>query len=147
MSKLKITAVGHATHLIEMDGDRILTDPNFSKKVLFFKRHKEPGIKPEDLPRLTLVALTHAQYDHLDFFSYKYIPLSVPVVAPKGLGKLLRKFLRNPIVEISPGGTHMIGRLKIHAVPVKHRGFRLSGLRYRAATGFIFEKDGRTVFY
>jgi L-ascorbate metabolism protein UlaG (beta-lactamase superfamily) len=147
MSKLKITSVGHATHLIEMDGEHILTDPIFSKKALFQRRLKEPGIRPEDLPPLTAIVVTHAHYTHLDLFSYKFFPLSVPIVVPLGLGKFLAKFLRNPIVEIPPWGEHTVGGVKIHTVPVRHRGFRLSGFTWRATTGYVFEKGGSKVFF
>lgn len=147
MSKLKITFVGHATHLIEMDGDFLLTDPLLSKKVLLFPRHQDLGIRPENLPPLKAILVTNAHYDHLDIFSYKYFPLNVPIVVPLGLGKFVAKFLRNPVVELPLWGEHKIGDLTIHSVPVKHRGFRLSGLTWKAATGYVIEKNQGKVFF
>jgi len=147
MSKLKITAVGHATHLIEMDGEFLLTDAVFSRKVLFWRRMKEPGIRPDDLPPLTALVVSHAHYDHLDLFSYKYFSLKTPIVVPLGLGKFFAKFLKNPIVEIPPWSEHRIGNITIHSVPVKHRGFRLSGLRWQATSGFVFEKSHQKVLF
>jgi L-ascorbate metabolism protein UlaG (beta-lactamase superfamily) len=144
---LKITYVGHATHLIEMDGEFILTDPNFSKKVLFVSRLKEPGIKPEDLPPLSAIAITHAHFDHLDIFSFKYFSLNIPIIVPEGLGKLITKFLKNPVIEIPTWGEHTLNQLHIHSVPVKHHGFRISGLTWRGTTGYIFEKAGKKVFF
>lgn len=147
MSKLKITYVGHATHLIDLEGETFLTDPNFSRKVLFVPRLKEPGLKPEDLPPLTAILVTHAHYDHLDLFSYKYFSLSTPIVAPLGLGKFIAKFLKNPIIEIAPWGEHRIGGVTVHAVSVRHFGFRLSGLTWHSTTGYVLEKDGKCVFF
>ncbi len=144
---LKITFIGHATFLIEMEDEFILTDPLFSKKVLGFPRHQEPGIKPEALPPLNSILVSHAHYDHLDLFSYKYFSLHTPVMVPLGLGKLLTKFLKNPIVEIPPWSQYAMGEMTIHAVPVKHTGFRLSGLTWKNTTGFILEKNGIKIFF
>jgi len=147
MSKLKITAIGHATHLVEMDGEFLITDPNFSKKLWALHRLQEPGIRPEDLPPLTAIVVTHAHYDHLDLFSYKYFSLKTPIIVPLGLGRFFAKFLRNPIIELPPWSEHKVGNITIHSVPVKHRGFRLSGLTWRATTGYVFEKNHRKVFF
>ncbi len=147
MSKLKITFVGHATFLIEMEGESILTDPNFSEKVLGIPRLQKVGIPPENLPPLQAIAVTHAHYDHLDFFSYKYFPLRTPIVVPQGLGELLFKFLPHPVTEIAPWSEYSIGNLQIFTVPVKHRGFRLNGFTWRATTGYIFKKGKLSVFF
>lgn len=147
MSKLKITFVGHATFLIEMDGESILTDPNFSNKILGMPRLQPPGIKPENLPPLNAITVTHGHYDHLDIFSYKYFSTQTPIVAPEGLGDFFRKFLPNPVTEISPWSEHKIGNIQVFTVPVKHQGFRLSGLTYRSTTGFIFKKDDCSIFF
>lgn len=147
MSKLKITFVGHATFLIEMGGEFLLTDPNFSHKILGFSRLQEPGIRPDTLPDLNAITVTHAHYDHLDIFSYKYFPLKTPIVVPEGLGKLINKFLPNPVTEILPWSEHQIGNITIFTVPVKHQGFRLSGLTYRATTGYLFKKDDLSIFF
>lgn len=147
MSKLKITFVGHATFLIEFEGQTLLTDPNFSKKVLGLPRLQDPGIKPESLPSLSCIAVTHAHYDHLDIFSYKYFPISTPIVVPEGLGALVQKFLPNPITEIAPWSEHRIGSLQIFTVPVKHKGFRIFGLSWRATTGYIFKVGDLSIFF
>lgn len=147
MSKLKITFVGHATFLIEIEGETILTDPNFSNKILGLSRLQAPGIKAEDLPALTAIAVTHGHYDHLDIFSYKYFPLQTPILVPDGLGKLIQKFLPNPVTEIAPWSEHKVGNIQVYTVPVKHQGFRLSGLTYRGTTGYIFKKGDLSIFF
>ncbi len=147
MSKLKITFVGHATFLIELEGEIILTDPNFSKKVLISKRKQEVGIRPEDLPPLSAIVVTHAHYDHLDLLSYKYFSSHTPIVVPRGLGAFLTKHLKNPVIEISPWSAHQVGGTTLHTVPVKHQGFRLCGLTWRGTTGYVLEKNGVTIFF
>ncbi len=147
MSKLKITFVGHATFLIEWEGESILTDPNFSQRVLGLRRLQEPGLKPEKLPPLTAIAVTHAHYDHLDIFSYKYFSTQTPILVPDGLEKLIQKFLPNPVTEIPLWSKHKVGNIQVFTVPVKHQGFRLSGLTYRGTTGYIFKKGDLSIFF
>jgi len=147
MSKLKITFIGHATFLLELDGEAILTDPNFSQKVLGLPRHQAPGLSPEALPPLKAIAVSHGHYDHLDIFSYKYFPLQTPIVAPTGLGSFFQKFLPNPVTEIAPWGEHRVGNVQVFSVPVKHQGFRLSGLSYRGTTGFLFKISDTSILF
>lgn len=71
---LRLTMVGHASILIQVDGINILTDPVFSDRaspVRFAgpRRVTAPGIALEDLPPIDLVLLTHNHYDHMDLTS------------------------------------------------------------------------------
>ncbi|MCG7851314.1 MAG: MBL fold metallo-hydrolase [Methanosarcinaceae archaeon] len=68
---LLITAVGHATFLIQLDELNILIDPIWSDRCSPVswagpKRHQEPGIRFEDLPPIDTVLVSHNHYDHLD---------------------------------------------------------------------------------
>lgn len=70
-SWLRVTAVGHATHLIQAAGLNILTDPVWSERcspVSFAgpKRVCAPGVAFDDLPKIDVVLLSHNHYDHLD---------------------------------------------------------------------------------
>lgn len=69
--RLRLTFVNHATMLIQMNGVNILTDPIWSERcspVSFAgpKRHRPPGIRFDDLPRIDIVLVSHNHYDHLD---------------------------------------------------------------------------------
>ncbi len=73
---LSITPVGHATFLIQMDGINILTDPIWSERCSPVswagpKRHREAGIRFEDLPPIDVVLVSHNHYDHLDLPTLK----------------------------------------------------------------------------
>ncbi len=67
---VKITQIGHATVLIQVDGVNILTDPLFSESVGFGpfakKRSVEPALKIEELPKIDYVFISHNHIDHLD---------------------------------------------------------------------------------
>ncbi|XP_055009506.1 N-acyl-phosphatidylethanolamine-hydrolyzing phospholipase D isoform X2 [Boleophthalmus pectinirostris] len=68
---LRVTWLGHATVLVEMDGLNILTDPIFSQRaspIQFVgpKRYRGPPCTVEQLPRIDAVVISHSHYDHLD---------------------------------------------------------------------------------
>jgi len=68
---LRVTAVGHASTLVQAAGVNILTDPVWSERASPFrfagpKRVTAPGIAWADLPPIDAVLLSHAHYDHLD---------------------------------------------------------------------------------
>lgn len=68
---LRVSFVGHATMLIQVDGLNILTDPIWSDRAspLSFigpKRHNPPAIKFEELPKIDIVLISHNHYDHMD---------------------------------------------------------------------------------
>src|SRR3954467_7931653 len=80
---MRVTYIGHATLLIEIGGQTLLTDPNFDPKLgRILPRVSAPGIALENLPHLDAILLTHAHADHLSFDSLDRLPRTVPVYAP-----------------------------------------------------------------
>ncbi|XP_038834024.1 N-acyl-phosphatidylethanolamine-hydrolyzing phospholipase D-like isoform X2 [Salvelinus namaycush] len=70
-SGLRVTWLGHASVLVEMDGLVILTDPIFSQRASPFqfmgpKRYRGPPCTVDQLPRIDAVVISHSHYDHLD---------------------------------------------------------------------------------
>jgi L-ascorbate metabolism protein UlaG (beta-lactamase superfamily) len=70
-SGVRVTWVGHATLLVQVDGLNVLTDPIWSERaspVSFAgpKRVRPPGVRFEDLPPIDVVLVSHNHYDHLD---------------------------------------------------------------------------------
>ena len=76
-----VTFIGHSTFLIRLpraDGTAvtILTDPIFSKRCSPFsfigpKRVRAPGRRLADLPKVDIVLVSHAHYDHMDLPSLR----------------------------------------------------------------------------
>ena len=70
-SSCRLTWLGHATVLAEVDGCTILADPVFSDRASFVqfagpRRYTDPGCTVEDLPKVDAVIISHNHYDHLD---------------------------------------------------------------------------------
>ncbi|KAL0967203.1 hypothetical protein UPYG_G00249110 [Umbra pygmaea] len=70
-SALRVTWLGHASVLVEMDGVVFLTDPIFSQRASPFqfvgpKRYRGPPCTVGQLPKIDAVLISHSHYDHLD---------------------------------------------------------------------------------
>jgi L-ascorbate metabolism protein UlaG (beta-lactamase superfamily) len=69
--KVRFSFVGHASWLVQTGGLNILVDPVWSMRVSPVswagpKRHNDPGIAFEALPKIDIVLVSHGHYDHLD---------------------------------------------------------------------------------
>lgn len=146
---LKVTYIGHATTLIEWNGINILTDPVFSSRVLCFKRIKPLSYDPTTLPKLNAIFLSHAHYDHLDLFSYKYFPGDIPIFVPEGMTKAIAPFVNNPVIELATWARYSLSKdCEICAVPAKHPGGRfIYPLRYRKCHGYIVTVGNENIYF
>jgi L-ascorbate metabolism protein UlaG (beta-lactamase superfamily) len=103
-SEIRVTAIGHATFLIQMDGMNVLTDPIWSDRCSPLtwvgpKRYRAPGIRFEDLPPIDVVLISHNHYDHLDLST---------------LESLAAKGLRHAVVPL--GNHHLLQRAGLPVV-------------------------------
>ncbi len=94
----RVTWLGHATTMIEIDGLRIMTDPVFSDRASPFtsfgpKRFQPLPIKLADVPALDAVVISHDHYDHLDMDAIKELHGRVDrFFVPLGVGAHLSKW-------------------------------------------------------
>lgn len=153
---LRVTPIGHATFLIQMDGLNILTDPIWSNRAspVFFagpKRHRSPGIRFEDLPNIDVVLVSHNHYDHLDMSTLERIAETMKPKAYTGLGNLdnlqnagftvAEEFDWWQSVQLSPD-------VKATFVPAQH--FSARGLWDRNKTlwgGFVISGPAGNVYF
>ena len=129
-STLSVTFAGHATVLLEMDGVRLLTDPLLRKRIGVLIR-RSPVPPPAVRRDLDAVLISHAHLDHLDVPSLRLIDRRTPVVAPRGVGSLLRRLGFVPLemdvgdeVEIGPASAGGVSRLRARAREGRPRGPR-----------------------
>ncbi len=118
----RITNVGHATLLIELGGVRVLTDPNFDRRLAgVLPRVAPPGIALAQLPSLDAVLLSHAHADHLSFASLAGLPRDIPILAPPLVASRLRRRGYAGARELAPGGAEHVGAVTITAARARHR--------------------------
>jgi L-ascorbate metabolism protein UlaG (beta-lactamase superfamily) len=114
----RITNIGHATLLIEIGGVRVLTDPNFDRRLAgILRRVSPPGIALSALPQLDAILISHGHADHLSQRSLAALAHAAPVFAPPAVARRLR----GDAVGIAPAETVTIKGLSIRAAAAKHR--------------------------
>jgi L-ascorbate metabolism protein UlaG (beta-lactamase superfamily) len=118
----RITNIGHATLLIEIGGVRVLTDPNFDRRLAgVLRRVAPPGIALAELPPLDAILLSHAHADHLSFASLSGLPRDIPILAPPRVARRLRRRGYHGACELSPGSAERIGPVTARAAEARHR--------------------------
>jgi L-ascorbate metabolism protein UlaG (beta-lactamase superfamily) len=143
----KITFVGHATTLTEMSGVRILTDPLFRNNFRLLKRRSQLCTTSIGLDSIDAVVLSHMHFDHMDYPSLRMIPSHVPIIAPEGAGRYLKKKVAHDIVEMREGDSVRVGDVDIHATPSVHEsGFYWPMWLSKKVLSYVFV-GSRTVFF
>ncbi len=105
--EISTTFINHATHLIQVKGVNIITDPVFSERASPFtflgpKRVRRPSIEMKDLPHIHVVLISHNQYDHMDSASIAEITKKFdPVfVVPLGNAELIKEMGAKNVIEL-----------------------------------------------
>ena len=134
--------VGHSTVLVDLDGVRLLTDPLLRKQVTFLRRAST--IDMEQLRGLDAVLISHAHHDHLDLRSLERLGRSIPVVVPRGLGRLLQG--RTSVIEVVEDEETTFGAVTVRATHAEHEGRRHPGRIEAAPLGFAISGSRRIYF-
>ncbi|MFC9975109.1 MBL fold metallo-hydrolase [Spirillospora sp. NPDC127200] len=93
-----LTFVGNATTIIRYGGFTLLTDPNFLHRGQYAKlgyglrsrRLKDPAVRPEALPELDGVVLSHLHGDHWDEVAERHLSRDLPVLTTPAAARTLR---------------------------------------------------------
>ncbi|MFL5824652.1 MAG: MBL fold metallo-hydrolase [Solirubrobacteraceae bacterium] len=116
---LAVTWLGHASVLVELDGQRLLFDPVLRPRVGPLTRIA-PLIGPEAIPPLSAVLLSHLHADHADLPSLRRLQRRGALIVPEGAGGWMRaKGLRH-LRELRAGQTAVVEGLAITATPAVH---------------------------
>jgi len=141
----RVTYVGHATVLIEIDGVRLLTDPVLRRRIGPLRRHgTAPG--PELAQDVDAVLISHLHHDHADVPSLRRLDREVPMLAGPGGGDFLSRLGFSDVRELAPGEATEIGGARVTATEANHPP---SGRRFERASqavGFAIDGERRVYF-
>lgn len=143
-----LTWVGHATWLVCMAGQRVVTDPVWSSSIgPGIARNVEPGV-PLAQAAPTVVLISHNHRDHLDAPTIERIGDQATYVVPQNLGGFFRKRGLTRVHELDWWQSLTIGALSVTFVPSQHWSQR--GLRDRNETlwgGYVLQGAERAVYF
>jgi len=140
----ELTWLGHSTVLIDFDGTRVLTDPVLRRRVMHLVRTAK--VRPDALDAVDLVAVSHAHWDHLDLPSLRQVGRKLPVVVPKGVGRLLASRGFHQVVEVDEGSEIEVEGVTVRATHAEHDAGR-GPLGLKApALGYVLEASRRVYF-
>ena len=142
---LRVTYLGHATALLEMDGTRILTDPVLRRRIWHLERHP-PEPTPGLYSKIDAVLLSHGHADHYDPPSLRMVDLEGPLVAARGRGRDLRRRKLGEVIELEPGESTKVGPLTVIATRAVHDGRRIPLGRGVPALGYLVEGSSSAYF-
>jgi L-ascorbate metabolism protein UlaG (beta-lactamase superfamily) len=117
--------VGHATFAVQDGGDVFVTDPHFGPRALIPRRLTPPGIPLTAIPQDAFAVLSHNHYDHLDEWTVRRLPATMPWFVPLGLGSWFRRRGRSRVVELDWWQSARHGRWTLTCLPAQHWSNRL----------------------
>jgi L-ascorbate metabolism protein UlaG (beta-lactamase superfamily) len=142
----RLTWIGHASWLIQLDGVSLLIDPILSDSIgPGIRRFVAPGVSAPDLPTIDAQLVTHNHRDHLDLPSLRRV--GSPIVAGLGLGA----FFADAGLTCSElgwwGETH-VGPVKLTFVPSQHWSRRgLNDTNETLWGGFVIEGSTARLYH
>jgi len=149
---LTIANLGHATLLMNYFGVRVISDPTFFPRVGFSfaslftigpHRLTPAPLKPEELPPLDVILITHAHMDHLDLPSLEALSKTTVVIACSGCGTLIRPLGFNDVRELGWGDKTEVDGLTVTAMGARHWGKRWPPYgRDYGFNSYVLEKNG-----
>jgi len=142
----RLTWIGHASWLVQLDGVSLLIDPIFSRSLgPGVGRFVPPAIRLSELPSIDAQLVTHNHRDHCDLPSLNAV--GRPVIAGLGLAGLFQK---NDLdcSELDWWKETRVGPVTVRFVPSQHWSRRgLNDLNETLWGGFVIEGSTARVYH
>ena len=139
-----LTWLGHSTVVIDLEGTRVVTDPVLRARVWHLRR--EGPVAAGALGNLDAILLSHTHYDHLDLRSLGRLDRNLTVVAPRGVGRLVRRRGFERVFELDVGQELALGTVRIRATHAEHESSRGPLTPSTPSLGYVVEGRARIYF-
>jgi len=142
----RLTWLGHASWLVQLDGISLLIDPVLRDAInVVIRRNVPPGVPLEKLPPIHASLVSHNHYDHLDLPSLEQV--GAPIVTGLGHQRLFRS-ARLPCTELDWWGSTKVGAVTVHYVPSQHWSRRgLNDANQMLWGGFVIEGSSARLYH
>ncbi len=142
--------IGHATVLLSIGGVNILTDPVFSHRIglkigsrtIGLARLAPPALDIHHLPRIDLILLSHAHFDHLDKPSLRHLasPETTVVTAAHTRRLVPPGFQR--VIELGWSEHLSVAGVSLTALRPAHWGARTAYDKHRGYNSYLIQAVG-----
>lgn len=154
-NSIRVFWIGHSTCLIKIENLFIITDPVFANNAFppipfFLKRVTPPPCKIEELPKISIILLSHDHYDHMDMDSLKKIKEKNPnvlVFAPLRFNELLTPLGFN-LIEFDWRQSLEMNDIRFVCLPARHGSARgIFDQTRRLWCSWLLIKDGIKIYF
>jgi L-ascorbate metabolism protein UlaG (beta-lactamase superfamily) len=139
----RLTWLGHASWLVQLDGVSLLIDPVLSESLPgFIRRNVAPGVPVEKLPRIDASLVSHNHYDHLDLPTLKTV--GAPLIAGRGTADSIGL----PCTDLDWWSSSKVGAVTVSFVPSQHWSRRgLNDTNEVLWGGFVVEGSSARLYH
>ena len=145
---------GHSSYLIQMEGKRLLVDPVFctAAPVSFVnKPFKGTEVyRPEDMPDIDYLIITHDHWDHLDYNTVKKLKDRIgAVICPLGVGEHFEYwgFDKERLIELDWNeDANLAPGFMIHCLPARHFSGRRLTANQSLWASFLLETPSQKIY-
>jgi L-ascorbate metabolism protein UlaG (beta-lactamase superfamily) len=135
--------VGHSTHLIVVEGMRILTDPWFYDPAFGALSHEvKPAVVPSQIGSLDLILITHDHADHADLRAIDEMDKrAIVICSTNDLAARVKKRGFTDVSVLAPWQERKINDAKsvtITAVPAQHDIYEV---------GYVITSPSRSIYF
>ncbi len=142
----RLTWLGHASWLVQLDGLSLLIDPALRDAIsVIIRRNVQPGLTIEQLPPIAASLVSHNHYDHLDLPTLE--PVGAPIITGLGQSRIFRG-TKLPCTELDWWSATKIGDVTIHYVPSQHWSRRgITDANQMLWGGFVIEGSSARIYH
>jgi L-ascorbate metabolism protein UlaG (beta-lactamase superfamily) len=129
-----VTWLGHASALVDLEGERVLVDP------LGRRRARAAG-------RVDTILITHAHVDHLNRWTLGGLERDARLVVPRGAAPIVADLGFREVREVEPGDQIAVGGLEVECVATRHDHGRWRKGDRPIAAGYVIARHGVAVHH
>ena len=138
--------VGHATTIINLEQNVILTDPVMELRLFHLRRKVMPSYSSKAI-NADYILLSHGHMDHMNFATLKKLKKTSIVLCPYGFKQKIESLGFDKVVGIKAGDLYQDKHIKITAINSKHDGRRNHFSKENACISYLMESKTKSVLF